>query len=130
MMTEFPFFFFSLDRQKRLGNIAKKFEDTAPVDWANPLVTPLPHAPNMTIYCLYGYGKVTERGYIYQRNPESCGEVPFVVNTSFSSENPSVRRGIANSDGDGTVPLISLGFPCVKSWKSVTTKNFAEFLQN
>eukprot|EP01129_Flabellula_baltica_P010969 TRINITY_DN4711_c0_g1_i2.p1 TRINITY_DN4711_c0_g1~~TRINITY_DN4711_c0_g1_i2.p1 ORF type:complete len:598 (-),score=128.54 TRINITY_DN4711_c0_g1_i2:237-2030(-) len=32
--------------------------------WTNPLETQLPYAPNMKIYCLYGVGKQTERGFI------------------------------------------------------------------
>jgi len=29
--------------------------------FGNPLTTPLPYAPNMKIFCLYGVGKPTER---------------------------------------------------------------------
>mmetsp|Transcript_11433 Transcript_11433/g.32946 ORF Transcript_11433/g.32946 Transcript_11433/m.32946 type:complete len:657 (-) Transcript_11433:41-2011(-) len=32
---------------------------------ANPLATPLPKAPNMKIYCIYGVGQPTERAYSY-----------------------------------------------------------------
>ncbi len=33
----------------------------------NPLNTPLPKAPSMAIYCLYGTGAPTERAYRYLR---------------------------------------------------------------
>ena len=32
---------------------------------SNPLLTPLPHAPHMRIYCMYGVGIPTERAYHY-----------------------------------------------------------------
>lgn len=35
--------------------------------WSNPLEVQLPKAPSMTIYCLYGVGKETERAYFYQQ---------------------------------------------------------------
>eukprot|EP00960_Hanusia_phi_P057342 763534-Hanusia_phi.AAC.1 len=35
--------------------------------WTNPLEMPLPFAPNLTIYCMYGVGKETERAYFYKR---------------------------------------------------------------
>lgn len=33
--------------------------------WANGLSSSLPKAPNMTLYSLYGVGKPSERGYVY-----------------------------------------------------------------
>lgn len=42
-----------------------------PFHWSNPLEVPLPNAPEMTIYCLYGVGKTTERFYFYNsQTPE------------------------------------------------------------
>jgi phospholipid:diacylglycerol acyltransferase len=35
--------------------------------WTNVLESQLPNAPDMKIYCLYGYGKETERKYYYAR---------------------------------------------------------------
>jgi phospholipid:diacylglycerol acyltransferase len=43
--------------------------------WSNPLEVQLPKAPSMTIYCLYGVGKETERAYFYQQGaalPHRC----------------------------------------------------------
>ncbi|KAH8917628.1 Lecithin:cholesterol acyltransferase [Atractiella rhizophila] len=45
--------------------------------WTNPLETRLPNAPSMSIYCLYGVGKDTERAYWYQRGPMGRQEVPM-----------------------------------------------------
>ncbi|GAA5934883.1 hypothetical protein JCM1841_002853 [Sporobolomyces salmonicolor] len=44
--------------------------------WSNPLEVQLPKAPNMTIYCLYGYGKETERAYFYQQGGYEHDESP------------------------------------------------------
>lgn len=38
-----------------------------PRKWVNPLETRLPLAPSLKIYCFYGVGKPTERGYWYRR---------------------------------------------------------------
>lgn len=38
--------------------------DDDPTKWSNPLEIRLPNAPSMRIYCLYGHGKQTERGYV------------------------------------------------------------------
>ncbi|PWZ02701.1 putative LRO1-a lecithin cholesterol acyltransferase-like protein [Testicularia cyperi] len=35
--------------------------------WSNPLEAPLPNAPSMKMYCIYGVGKPTERSYWYQQ---------------------------------------------------------------
>lgn len=35
--------------------------------WSNPLEAPLPNAPSMKLYCIYGVGKPTERSYWYQQ---------------------------------------------------------------
>ncbi|SPO20898.1 probable LRO1 - a lecithin cholesterol acyltransferase-like gene, mediates diacylglycerol esterification [Ustilago trichophora] len=63
--------------------------------WSNPLEAPLPNAPSMKLYCIYGVGKPTERSYWYQQ-----GE--FVTEASigeqldepgcFGQECPDVSR--------------------------------------
>ncbi len=40
-----------------------KYDD--PKYWVNPLESALPKAPNLSVYCLYGVGKPTERSYFY-----------------------------------------------------------------
>jgi phospholipid:diacylglycerol acyltransferase len=99
--------------------------------WHDPIRTPLPHAPKTQIFCLYGTGIETERAYYYQRNyaHQSMAnnksdntnvfvfdDPPLVLNSSVVDDNQKVRYGIRYSDGDGTVPLISLGYICVDAW--------------
>lgn len=180
--------------------------------WSNPLLSPLPHAPNMSIYSLYGIGKAAEAGYHYHDidvetatedvarevvAAELSGEIhdemmssepveqllnpllgielapqlrrvletmtnataAYISNPDFESlfadpvPDQAVQRGLLSSyqhsglmsrishvtqpalvidasvsssqtshgiklsDGDGTVPLISLGFMCHSGWR-------------
>jgi len=90
--------------------------------WSNPLESPLPKAPNLKIYCLYGVGRETERGYFYRHQvtgtePENSLVPHWSINTTHSNDSIGVRSGVKFSDGDGTVPLISLGYMCVQGWK-------------
>jgi len=68
--------------------------------WGQPLTDPLPRAPSLKMYCLYGVGVPTERAYSMR---EEGGELR--IDTIFST------------DGDGTVPLVSLGYMCVEGWR-------------
>jgi len=55
------------------SNAQLKKNDNDHTKWTNPLEVRLPNAPKMKIYCLYGYGKETERSYWYtqgQTEPE------------------------------------------------------------
>eukprot|EP00300_Choanocystis_sp_HF-7_P042910 c956_g1_i1.p1 GENE.c956_g1_i1~~c956_g1_i1.p1 ORF type:complete len:631 (-),score=122.73 c956_g1_i1:33-1925(-) len=80
--------------------------------WNNVLESPLPLAPNMTIYCLYGTGKSAERGaFLVSQSP------PFRMDTEFHNPEYGVSGGMFSGDGDGTVPLVSLGFMCVEGWR-------------
>lgn len=93
--------------------------------WSNPLQVPLPHAPNLTVYSIYGVGKETERGYIYRHlEGKNCSQpdkdVIMIVNTSAEDANVRLERGLHHSDGDGTVPLISLGLMSHTLWKKKT----------
>ncbi|EEB08035.1 phospholipid-diacylglycerol acyltransferase Plh1 [Schizosaccharomyces japonicus yFS275] len=80
--------------------------------WVNPLETSLPYAPSMKIYCIYGVGKPTERGYYYFKNEE--GE--YVIDSSVD-DGTEIENGVVLGEGDGTLPLLSLGFMCRKGWK-------------
>lgn len=113
--------------------------------WSNPLAVPLPRAPNMKILCMYGVGINTERGYFYEaektptgvtiESTEDCPVEPSLVinrsqNFNFhlsevdpnldnkAQVSPEVRSGVAYSDGDGLVPIISLGLMCTDSEES------------
>nr|CAG8460517.1 7371_t:CDS:10 [Entrophospora candida] len=96
--------------------------------WTNPLESQLPNAPDMKIYCLYGWGKETERRYYYSHNggldfnedgnklnlKEEINEFfknIFIDSTMNSERDPHLKS-------DGTVPLISLGYMCTKGWKN------------
>jgi len=85
--------------------------------WNNPLESRLPNAPDMKIYSLYGVGKGTERSYIYRLAQEGCSNTPLRIARNISYSSTLVTHGIRLSEGDGTVPLISLGFMGVKGWK-------------
>ncbi|KAL7554962.1 hypothetical protein ACHAWF_018526 [Thalassiosira exigua] len=106
--------------------------------WSDPLATQLPRAPSMSIYCLYGTGIPTERSYYYEVSCDKLGgmstidqnetcpdasateeeaeppEAPFKIDTDSNDESKSIEYGVRHSDGDGSVPLVSLGYMCQK----------------
>jgi phospholipid:diacylglycerol acyltransferase len=111
--------------------------------WHDPIAMPLPRAPSMKLYCLYGVGVPTERSYHYKldcgkviSNQSTCSlgvhdnsddrqcinstdldeppEWPAGIDTSAYDEQKDLQYGVRFSDGDGTVPLISLGYMCQK----------------
>mmetsp|Transcript_24034 Transcript_24034/g.50322 ORF Transcript_24034/g.50322 Transcript_24034/m.50322 type:complete len:755 (+) Transcript_24034:173-2437(+) len=131
--------------------------------WSDPLATPLPLAPSLKIYCLYGTGIPTERSYYYKvscdklegnsninQNQTSCPEddqnekevtqcndtsivqdvtgkeeppeAPFTIDTTANCKSNNVQSGVRFSDGDGSVPLISLGYMCQK-WSQAKNKH-------
>lgn len=78
----------------------------------NPLNAALPAAPKMTVYCLYGTGIDTERRYHYARrgpgrHAADLGTIDY----------ERADSGVESGDGDGTVPLASLGYPCYGLWR-------------
>eukprot|EP00919_Chromeraceae_sp_WS-2016_P064486 GHVR01152595.1.p1 GENE.GHVR01152595.1~~GHVR01152595.1.p1 ORF type:complete len:127 (+),score=42.56 GHVR01152595.1:351-731(+) len=80
--------------------------------WSNPFSYQLPSAPSLTIYCLYGVGSPAERSFFYKQSFSK--ELPQVVlNTDIQGGSgiTNVRNGVTSVDGDGTVPLLSLGYP-------------------
>lgn len=94
-----------------------------PKYWINPLESTLPHAPNMKLFCFYGVGKPVERGYMYGANDPDEDEivdgkraVPYILDTDYN-DLPWIKAGIRYCDGDGTVPLISLGLMCAHGWR-------------
>jgi phospholipid:diacylglycerol acyltransferase len=78
----------------------------------------LPSAPQTTVFCVYGTGLPSETAFWFRPDPRD--EMWWTINPDATDENwdhPLLGRGAARSgvglvDGDGTVPLISLGFPC------------------
>jgi len=92
-------------------------ERPSPRTWHDPTRTPLPHAPNMRIYCLYGTGLDTERAYYYRHtNQTHANDPPIILDTTVNNDATNVKTGIRFADGDGSVPLLSLGYLCVDRW--------------
>ncbi|KAI8989987.1 Lecithin:cholesterol acyltransferase-domain-containing protein [Pilobolus umbonatus] len=112
-----------------------KANENDPTKWANPLEYALPKAPKMSIYCFYGTNLPTERSYYYtlsgnsveakcrnKNSQEESDQSECLGNRSDmyidASVNDPIRRvetGIRFSNGDGTVPLLSLGYMCTPS---------------
>ncbi|CUS23331.1 LAQU0S09e02366g1_1 [Lachancea quebecensis] len=67
--------------------------------WSNPLEVPLPDAPSLKIYCIYGVGNPTERAYVYKEDPE---HPDLNITIDYESSNP-----VSFTDGDGTVPVVT-----------------------
>ncbi|OBZ89829.1 Phospholipid:diacylglycerol acyltransferase [Choanephora cucurbitarum] len=116
--------------------------DNDPTKWSNPLESRLPHAPDMKIYCFYGTGVPTERSYFYaladegqeehnrtnsendtQKQPRTASEAIYpatkppnlYIDATVTDPVQRIETGIRFSDGDGTVPLLSLGYMCAPS---------------
>jgi phospholipid:diacylglycerol acyltransferase len=117
-----------------------KRNDGDPRAWTNPLEVQLPRAPGMTIFCVYGVGKETERSYWYARgagadddavedSADDAAEADGAparprARTSWidaeytdASARPPVVNGVKMGEGDGTVSLLSLGAMCVDGWQ-------------
>ena len=82
--------------------------------FGDPLNSPLPNAPNLKIFCVYGVGKSTERAYHYVHRPDSADR-PFALDVS--RHGGGVERGVTSVDGDGSIPLVSLGYMCASGWR-------------
>ena len=86
-----------------------------PRKWINPLETRLPLAPSLKIYCFYGVGKPTERSYFYREDQEPKSSLNVTIDTSHTMG--AVDHGVTMGEGDGTVPLLSMGYMCAKGWR-------------
>ncbi|KAH3686728.1 hypothetical protein WICPIJ_002291 [Wickerhamomyces pijperi] len=79
--------------------------------WSNPLEAALPNAPDLKIYCFYGYGNPTERSYIYEKDKDpNQSRINITISTDTKSES------VFLTDGDGTLPLLTHAM-CHK-WKT------------
>lgn len=80
---------------------------------------PLPPAPSMKIYCIYGVGLQTEQAYTYRSLDDAnvSSLIRWKINATHHDPSNGIENGILSSDGDLTVPLISLGAMCVKGWR-------------
>eukprot|EP00466_Bigelowiella_natans_P008669 jgi/Bigna1/56399/estExt_Genewise1Plus.C_980022 len=69
----------------------------------------------MRIYCLYGYGLPTERGYYYEKASSSkTYALPLTRIVVKQHKQRGLRKSIRYVDGDGSVPLLSMGLMCAK----------------
>jgi len=102
-----------------VAHTKKQVEDNQeiPAKWINPLETRLPLAPDMKIFCFYGFGKPTERAYFYREDQDSLNKSTVMIDTTVSTANGFVDRGVVMGEGDGTVNLLSTGYMCNKGWK-------------
>jgi len=87
-----------------------------PSKWVNPLESRLPLAPSLKIYCFYGVGKPTERGYFY-RSPEPGLGTNLNMTIDTALIQGEVDHGVIMGEGDGTVNLLSTGYMCNRGWK-------------
>lgn len=103
-----------------VAHTKKQVEDNQliPAKWINPLETRLPLAPDMKIFCFYGIGKPTERAYFYKEEVDPATNKSTVfIDTTVTTPDGSVDRGVVMGEGDGTVNLMSTGYMCNKGWK-------------
>jgi phospholipid:diacylglycerol acyltransferase len=115
------------------GKMKRDRIDKPKIEWLDPSITPLPHAPNLKIYCMYGFGIDTERAYFYRVNHEETNTVaqenrstnkaknvnvglPFVLDVNVDDPEKKIKHGMRFTSGDGSVPLLSLGYICADAW--------------
>ncbi|KAL6750042.1 Lecithin:cholesterol acyltransferase-domain-containing protein [Haematococcus lacustris] len=115
-------------QQAATGGRSTKEQAAAMPLFPNALTTPLPKAPHMTYYSLYGIGIPTERAYHYVHPDNWHPDAGSAADTSPETTSPGVAHcvgqvqqddsGIQMQEGDMTVPLISLGIMGYKGWRS------------
>ena len=87
--------------------------------FGDPLVSPLPRAPGLQIFCAYGVGKPTERAYHYvRRSGPASAERPYALDVKATRNAEDIDKGVALTDGDGSIPLVSLGYVCAEAWRA------------
>eukprot|EP00727_Mastigamoeba_balamuthi_P014135 m51a1_g9344 putative phospholipid:diacylglycerol acyltransferase (608) ;mRNA; f:74168-76142 len=98
------------------GSKAHKQGSCPRSSWGNPLECPLPYPPKVSVYCLYGTGKATERAYLYTPLAPNGTELNMSIINNTANEG-NIHNGVHETDGDGTVPLMSLGYMCTRGWR-------------
>ena len=95
---------------------------TDPKYWSNPLETALPNAPEMRIYSFYGVGIIAERAYFYKTKKSQ-----LVLDNKEDNQARNVSNGVQITKGDGTVPLVSLGFMSFSGWKHRINESYPAY---
>jgi phospholipid:diacylglycerol acyltransferase len=49
---------------------------------------------------------------------DTADEIPYVIDDTIEDVHSNIRNGVRLADGDGTVPLVSLGYMCARGWKT------------
>ena len=105
--------------------------ENVPRTWLNPLEARLPLAPDLKIFCFYGIGKATERGYFYKPSTNPMHpHINLTIDTQYTttspsldSDTPAVDHGVIFGEGDGTVNLLSTGYMCAQGWRKIKRYN-------
>ena len=140
-------FLHDLAKQTTPANAETSFKKRTKDKWyGHPLHSKLPNAPKMKIFCLYGVGKSTERSYRYtkdgfgehlggsdegnvRRHHHRTASTSLTANASVVAKqykldvesDPSQlewQKGTLSVDGDGSIPLVSLGYACASPWRT------------
>jgi phospholipid:diacylglycerol acyltransferase len=86
--------------------------------WTDPSAVALPPTGSMKIWCTYGTGIPTEIGYHYTSTSSDLSDnTAMKIVTDLHEEKGQVVNGVILDDGDGTVPLESLGAVCSSGWR-------------
>jgi phospholipid:diacylglycerol acyltransferase len=112
---------FSVGMERSLEQL--KLNDKDHKMWTNPLESRLPFAPSMSIYCIYGTGKPTERAYFYQNGGYEQGEtgLPECSDAGCTNETARVPLDMPLSRRswiDSTVSMSEEDEPKVRSGES------------
>jgi Lecithin:cholesterol acyltransferase len=92
--------------------------------WNDPTIEPLPNAPSLNVYCVYGVGLPTDRMFHYRHQNESDNDLPFIMDDGMQDdESENITYGIKMTNGDGSVPLMSTGYTCTELWKKGSPLN-------
>ena len=92
--------------------------------WTDPTSIPLPKMGSSQIWCTYGVGIPTEKGYHYVSDSGNMTDnTGFRIEKTLHIHDGQVVNGIYLDDGDGTVPLESLGTMCSIGWRAGSKLN-------
>jgi phospholipid:diacylglycerol acyltransferase len=140
-------FLYDLAKQTTPNNVKMAMEKRKKDKWfGHPLHSKLPNAPKMKIFCFYGVGKSTERSYKYtkqnhglekqssneqqqqQLQQQRTTSTSLTANNSIQAKQYKLdveldstekwQKGTISVDGDGSIPLVSLGYPCLSTWRT------------